>query len=114
MKTVKYLAEQLGEYVYTPRNIREVYVGQEFDAEKDAGCIVGYDSWMHAPKKKFAVETREIPDWMEPEEFIQYEIAWKYYVIAGGTEELGRDAFMKLKDLEGALKVACIKLLKTK
>jgi hypothetical protein len=114
MKKVKYLMKQYGEYVYTARDIYEVYTGQEYDKDADAGCIRGYDSWQPAPKKLWAVEEIEIPEWMTPEEYITYKIEWKYYVKIGGIEELGRDAFFKLNKLGGVLRVAAIKLLKTK
>jgi hypothetical protein len=115
MKTVKYLMKQYGEYVYTARDIFEVYTGQDYDTEADAGCIRGYDSWQHAPKNLYAVQEIEIPEWMTPEDYIAQEHNWKWYTKIGGTEDLGKQAFEKITRItNGALRLACIKLLKTK
>jgi hypothetical protein len=115
MKKVKFLMKQYGEYVYTPRDIYAVYTGQDYDVNEDAGCIRGYDSWQHAPKKMWAVEEIEIPEWMTPEEYIAREHAWKWYTKIGGTEDMGKQAFEKLTRItNGALRLACVKLLKTK
>jgi len=113
MKKVEYLTKQYGEFHYTPRSIVEPYVGQEYDKEAMAKTIYSDSDWRPYPKKLYAVETYEIPEWMKPEEFDA--LTWKYYVAIGGTEELGRNAYFKITSIKsGVLRVACVKLLKTK
>ena len=114
MKKVTYLAEQMGEYVYTPRTLREEYVGQPYDKEIMAKTIRSYDDWRPEPKLRWGLIDVEIPDWMTPNEYVGQEINWKYFKIIGGTEALGRKAYYRLIDLHGSLRVACVKLLNTK
>jgi len=113
MKKVEFLTRQYGEFNYTPRSIVEPYLGQEYDKEAMADTILSNSDWRPHPKKLYAVETFEIPEWMNPKEFSQLE--WEYYVKIGGTEELGREVYFKITSIKnGVLRLAAMKLLKTK
>ena len=115
MKTVLYLTEQLGEQYVTPRDIIAPYTGQDYDKDAEVRCIRYWDDWTIIMKKRYAVEEYDIPEWMTPEEYIGQQINWKYYKAIGGTEEMGRQVYYKITSIEnGALRLAAMKLLKTK
>lgn len=115
MKTVSFLMIQRGEFHYTPRNILEPYIGQEYDREAMAGTILSNDDWRAHPKKLYDLQDIEIPEWMTPKEYVTYSHNWIWYKKIGGTEELGKKVFIKISSIkDGALRLASLQLLKTK
>ena len=115
MKKVEFLGRAFGEYKDTDYTPIKVYVGQEYDKEAQKGCILNSDDWRPCSKPLFSIMTIEIPEWMLPEEYLSLAHKWKWYQKIGGTESLGKEVFLALSSLEcGALRLACVKLLKTK
>lgn len=116
MKEVEYLTRAYGEYQDTPRSIETPYVGQDYDKEAIHPTIRNSDDWRPTSKALYAVETVEIPEWLEPKEYNSYVVHnWKWYKKIGGTEDLGREAFFKLINIEdGVIRLALVKLLKQK
>jgi hypothetical protein len=113
MKKVEFLTKQYGEFHYTPRSIVEPYIGQDYDTEAMAGTIISNDNWMPHPKKLYAIETYEIPEWLNASEYDDH--TWTWYTKIGGKEEFGKQAYLKITSIKnGVLRLASIKLLKTK
>lgn len=113
MKEVQFLGRAFGEFVSTGYSIIAVYEGQDYPKDEMHNCIVNNDFWMPVQKPKYTILNVMIPDWMNPFEYDSHK--WKWYQAIGGNEELGREAYEKLIKIQnGALRLACVKLLKTK
>ena len=116
MKTIKYLTRQYGEFHSTPRSIVEPYNElnhKDINFEDMSDTILSNDDWRPYPKKTWGIQELSIPEWMNPTDY--EPIKFRYYLKIGGSELLGKKVYEKITSIEdGGLRLACIKLLKTK
>ena len=115
MKTVEFIGRAFGEYKDTEYTPIDVYVGQAYDTAAVKGCILNSDDFRPCSKPLFTIMNIKMPEWMSPDEYLSYAHQWAWYQKIGGNETLGREAFFAISGLSnGALRLACVNLLKTK
>ena len=64
--------------------------------------------------RRYQVGEVDLPDWMPALEYIQNQVAWKYYLGFGASPDWPRQWFFRLIKLGEAAKYAAVQLLKVK
>lgn len=115
MKTHQILCKHTGEYSHTRKDPVAVYTGSGVDFEEKAACILNSDDWRPVDVPLWEVRSVELPDWLEPEDWIADTVKWKYAWGAGvdvSWPESWQRSLARLRGTESRL--VCVKLLKTK
>lgn len=113
MKTHQILCRHTGEYSHTAKDPVAVWKGQ-VDLAETHDCILNSGDWRPVTVDLWEVRDVELPDWLEPEEWIRDRVAWKYTWGMGVDPEWPEAWQRGLKGLDSAEKLACVKLLKVK
>ena len=114
MKTVKLLAEHFGEISYTKHRPIAVWKGQ-VDLNETKIALLSHDDWHRVEVPRYKIIEVELPDWLDPEEYIRDQISWEWLWRLGTPKEWPKSWQRGLLKLEtSAQKLACIQLLKTK
>lgn len=115
MKTVKLLAEHLGEFQYTSK-----YPIREFNPEIDeklltekTTALFSSDMWEPVPVNRYEVQEHILPDWCEIDYYIHNIVYFKWYFGFGGKYEWSEQWYKRLTSIEEYMRYACIKLLNT-
>jgi len=116
MKTVTFLAQKLGENVTTKATPVRVY-NPETDAAlltKQANFCWSYDDDQQVMANLYETMEVELPDWLDPEEWLGQQVEWKYTWGFGIPKDWPEAWQRGLKRMGQNERMAAFKLLKTK
>jgi hypothetical protein len=118
MKTVKFVSKHFGENSTTSKSIVSVYDPLNPPSlEEMKWCCLSYDNDMMVQVHLYGIKEVELPDWMNPEEFVYSTTNINYYWLWGfGADKDWPESWQKgLMAIPSQLeRYVAIKLLKTK
>lgn len=113
MKTHQILCRHTGEYSHTAKDPVAVWTGQ-VDLTEKQDCILNSDDWRPWTVDRWEIREVELPDWLEPQEWIRNTVSWKYLWGMGADRDWPESWQRAIIRMNAAEKLACIKLLKVK
>lgn len=121
MKTIIYLAEQLGENSSTGHEPVAVYdpegMHSDIDFDTTIMCCYSYDDDRQVPKVRYSTRAVEMPEWLDAEEWLENRTAWKW-ARGCGCEQSWPEVWQRFIAYgighDTARKLAVVKLLRTK
>lgn len=116
-KTVTFLCEHRGANSYSRHSPVAVWRGQVDLGEKTWACL-SFDDDRLVEVPRWSLREVELPDWLDPEEYLRFRFAWEWLwgfgVERDWPEPWQRSLLaVKARDGEAAL-LACIELLTTR
>jgi hypothetical protein len=114
--TRKILFKQLGENSTTPRDPVGVVTDEsKVDLEATTTCCLSFDDNRLVPKKLYSIGEVTLPDWLDPEEWLHDQTAWKW-LWGLGADPNWPEAWQRglLRLGSSANRLAAIKLLRVK
>ena len=117
MTTHTIIFKHTGEISYTPRTPYAVAPRPDLDLSATKTALASSDMWQPVEVDLYETGEVELPAWLDPETWIANPTVWKW-TWGFGADKAWPEAWQRFLAYQtkgnGAAKLACVKLLKTK